>query len=149
MDPEDRPRSRSRQRRSTKGRRSATRILAVDDESGYLETLEALLSGEGYEVLTTTSAAGALEVVHKFNPALLATDLNMHPCDGVDLLRMVAERHLLPGVPRVILSSAPDEVVRRRMRDGGVDADVIDKNGGVDVLLAVIGRLCHKHLRRR
>ena len=127
---------------------SANRILAVDDESGYLENLEALLSAHGYEVRTTTSAAGALEAAREFKPVLFCTDLNMHPSDGIDLLRMLAERHLLQGVPRVVLSSTPNEVVRRRMREGGVDAEIIDKNGGVDVLLAVIARLCRKRSRR-
>lgn len=118
------------------------RIFAVDDQDDFLEALETLLSGEGYDVATATSPADALGRAGEFKPSLLITDLNMNPCDGVEFLHTLSKKHMLPGVPRVILSSAPEEDVRRRMRDRGVEAEVMDKNGDVGVLLAAIGRLC-------
>jgi two-component system OmpR family response regulator len=87
-------------------------ILAVDDQSDYLDALEALLSGEGYDVLTATSAADALARAREVTPTLLITDMNMDPCDGVEFLHTLTEEGLLLGVPRVILSSAPAKVVR-------------------------------------
>ena len=118
------------------------RVLAVDDQSDFLDALEALLSGEGYDVVTATSPADALARAREFNPTLLITDLNMDPCDGVEFLHTLSEEGLLPGVPRVILSSAPERVVRRRMDECAVHAEVIDKNGDVGALLAAIGKLC-------
>jgi CheY-like chemotaxis protein len=120
------------------------RVLVVDDQSDYLEALEALLAGEGYDVVTSTSAADALVRAGEFTPTLLITDLNMAPCDGVELLHTLAEDRLLPGVPRVILSSAPEAVVRRRMRECAVEAEVMDKNGDAGALLAAIDRLCQE-----
>jgi CheY-like chemotaxis protein len=123
-------------------RAGAPIVLAVDDQTDYLDALEALLVGEGYNVVTSSSAADALVRAREFTPTVLITDLNMEPCDGVELLHNLAEDHLLPGVPRVILSSAPEEVVRRRMRECVVEAEVIDKNGDVGALLDAIGKLC-------
>jgi CheY-like chemotaxis protein len=117
-------------------------VLAVDDQSDYLDALEALLSGEGYDVVTATCVADALARAREFSPTLLITDMNMDPCDGVEFLHTLADEGLLPGVPRVILSSAPEKVVRRRMRECVVQAEVIDKNGDTGALLAAIGKLC-------
>jgi CheY-like chemotaxis protein len=36
------------------------RVLLVDDKNDYLEALATLLAGEGYDVVTSTSAAEAL-----------------------------------------------------------------------------------------
>jgi DNA-binding NtrC family response regulator len=54
-------------------------VLAVDDQSDFLDALEALLSGEGYDVVTATSAADALARAREFNPTLLITDLTWIP----------------------------------------------------------------------
>ena len=107
-----------------------------------MDALEALLSGEGYDVVTATSAADALVRAREFIPTLLITDMNMDPCDGVEFLHTLAEEGLLLGVPRVILSSAPAKAVRRRMRECAVEAELIDKNGDTDALLAAIDTLC-------
>ena len=118
------------------------KVLIAEDDSCSRTTLEASLREWGYEVVTATSTADALGHARLLRLCLFVTDLNMHPCDGVELLRTLDEQDLLPGVPRLILSSAPADVVRRRMREGEVEAEVADKNGDVDVLLGVIERLC-------
>lgn len=121
---------------------AALRVLAVNDQPDFLDALAALLSLEGYEVATTTDVKEALLRADDFAPALLIADFDMNECDGVEFLRTLADRRLLPEVPKMILSSAAMDVVRERMRDRGVEAEVMDKNGDVDELLAVIRRLC-------
>ena len=87
-------------------------VLAVDDQSDYLDALEALLVGEGYDVVTSTSAADALIRAREFTPTLLITDLNMDPCDGVEFL---------PGFERAFLGAASLRVFDAEL--GGVSIE--------------------------
>src|SRR5947209_12647156 len=61
-------------------------ILVVDDEKPQREILEAILSGEGYDVTTAASGEAALRIAreHRFDLAL--TDLKMTGMDGIELL---------------------------------------------------------------
>jgi CheY-like chemotaxis protein len=120
------------------------RILALNDDHDFLDALDELLSAEGYDVVTTTSAEEALTRACHWRPSLLITDLNMDVCDGVEFILRLTERGILAGVPKVILSSAATEVVRQRMRQSGVDAEVFDKNGRIDVLLEAVARLARR-----
>jgi two-component system NtrC family response regulator len=64
-------------------------ILIVDDEKNYLVVLEALLSSEGYEVITVDHSMDALE--HIVNPDLdlVITDMKMPGISGMELLEEI------------------------------------------------------------
>lgn len=65
-------------------------ILLVDDDAAFLEGLTLLLSDEGYEVQTATSAEQALALLSQ-HPGVRAmvTDLAMPGMDGLALLKAV------------------------------------------------------------
>ncbi|NNM31968.1 MAG: sigma-54-dependent Fis family transcriptional regulator, partial [Gemmatimonadetes bacterium] len=65
----------------------ATKILLVDDETGILDTLRILLTGEGYEVVTTTSGDEACRVLSEAPPDLVLTDIRMPGKTGIDVLK--------------------------------------------------------------
>jgi two-component system NtrC family response regulator len=61
-------------------------ILIVDDERNYLVVLEALLSPEGYEIVTTDSGAEALRLFRGSDIDLVITDMKMPGMSGMELL---------------------------------------------------------------
>ena len=65
------------------------RILAVDDEEVVCESIRRVLSGEGYDVRTTTSPQEGLEMVRREIFDLLLLDIKMPEMDGIELLRAV------------------------------------------------------------
>ncbi|TVQ48067.1 MAG: response regulator [Gammaproteobacteria bacterium] len=92
-------------------KRSAGRILLVDDEPGLLRLLAIRLETEGYEVEPVDSGEAALAALARFSPDLVITDLRMDHMDGLALLRELRRRR--PGL-RVLLLTAhgtiPDAV---------------------------------------
>jgi signal transduction histidine kinase len=80
------------------------RILLVEDDPTVLALTLDMLSGLGYQVMTATNAAEALEIIHTGEPIdLLFTDVVMPGgVSGVSLARTA--RELRPGL-RVLLTS--------------------------------------------
>lgn len=61
-------------------------ILVVDDEKNQREILEAILSGEGYDVTTASSGEAAMKFVESRRFDLVLTDLKMTGMSGLELL---------------------------------------------------------------
>ncbi|RPH78832.1 MAG: response regulator [Nitrospiraceae bacterium] len=81
------------------------RILIVDDEPGIMNTLRIKLRLSGYEVITTTSGAEAVEVVRDQEPDLVLLDVLMPDVTGLDVLDRV---RTFSRVPIIIFTGRPD-----------------------------------------
>jgi len=71
--------------------RPRTTVLAVDDSPEILEVVRRNLSRAAYEVRTTDSVAGAMEMLEASHVDLVITDLKMPVSSGIDLVRHVRE----------------------------------------------------------
>jgi len=81
------------------------KILIVDDEAANLRALERLFRNE-HEVLTATSAMGALAALETHDVALLISDQRMPEMSGIELLtRTIALR---PHMVRILLTGYTD-----------------------------------------
>src|SRR5689334_20198341 len=82
---------------------SAGSILIIDDEEIIREALEALLSAEGYRVMSAETAAQGLEYVaeHTFDAVLL--DLMLPDRNGLEVLEDI--RRLDDGLPVVMITA--------------------------------------------
>ena len=78
-------------------------ILIVDDEKNYLVVLEALLSPEGYEIMTTDKAQEALRLIHESDIDLVLTDMKMPGMTGMELLQEA--KRLKPEVPVIMMTA--------------------------------------------
>ena len=65
----------------------APRVLAVDDEEVVCESIRRVLTGEGYQVRTTTSPLEGVELLAKESFDLLLLDIKMPEMDGIEVLR--------------------------------------------------------------
>ena len=78
-------------------------ILIVDDEKNYLIILEALLSPEGYEIITEADAVNALRLMKEKNLDLLVTDVKMPKISGMALLEEA--KKIDPDLPVIIMTA--------------------------------------------
>lgn len=77
-------------------------VLIVDDELAIRETLEQILSYEGYEVLKAGSGAEALKLVEKRRPDVMLLDIKMPRMDGFEVLGRLTREEL--PVPVIVIS---------------------------------------------
>lgn len=64
-------------------------ILIVDDTPVNLKLVRVLLSRQGFEVRTATTAEEALEIVQQFRPRLVLADIQLPGMNGLELTRRV------------------------------------------------------------
>src|SRR5512135_3694040 len=82
---------------------SKGRILLVDDEVNAIRVLSAILSEEGYEVLTSTNVEYASKVINDDDIDAVITDFKMPGRDGMRLFEYVCE--IKPDIPVVFLTA--------------------------------------------
>jgi DNA-binding response OmpR family regulator len=79
------------------------RVLVVDDETNHVRVMAIGLRLEGFEVQIASDAEGALGILGAEPFDLAIVDLMMPGTNGIQLARLVRERH--PRI-RVVLTSA-------------------------------------------
>ena len=80
----------------------ARTILVVDDEETIIQSLNGILSDEGYDVVSANSGAGGLEKIEEVMPELILLDIWMPGIDGIDTLVKIKETN--PHLPVVMMS---------------------------------------------
>ncbi|MDE7333308.1 MAG: response regulator [Lachnospiraceae bacterium] len=80
------------------------KILAVDDNSISLSTIERALKGK-YEVIPLKSGDRALHYLKKNKPDLILLDVRMASKDGVETLREIREMEDCKDIPVIMLTS--------------------------------------------
>lgn len=116
-------------------------ILVLDDSAMNLELERYLLGPHGYEVLTASTAAQALQIARQHVPALILSDVGMRQGSGFDFIRQVKADPQLRAIPFIFLSSTHwDEDSRRLGLELGA-ARYLTRPMDLAVLLAEI-RAC-------
>lgn len=83
------------------------RVLIVDDDEGFRESLSALLALEGYEVVEAANGAQGLASLSTTpRPAVVLLDLMMPVMDGPSLLRAMQRDPDLARIPAAVVSAA-------------------------------------------
>jgi PAS domain S-box-containing protein len=103
------------------------RVLVVDDDVDSCEIIALALRKCGVEVRLANSAAEALEVMERWSPELLLSDIGMPEEDGYDLLRQV---RLLPPerggqIPAIALTAYATDADRERALAAGFQLHVV------------------------
>lgn len=79
-----------------------TRLLVVDDEPAILQTMTAILEGQGSTVRTADDGFAALNLLRRTEPDLIISDLRMPHMSGFELLSIVRRRY--PHIPVIAIS---------------------------------------------
>jgi DNA-binding response OmpR family regulator len=117
------------------------RILVVDDEPTLVATLTFNLEKEGYEVVSASDGAEAVEVVRQSHPDLVILDLMLGEMHGFEVCRTLRKES---NVPILILTARTDEVDKIVGLEIGAD-DYMTKPFSMKELLARV----RARLRRR
>jgi len=78
------------------------KVLLVDDEEEFIETLAERMRTRGMEVSTSNSGADALQLVDDEDFDVVVLDLKMPGIDGLDALKRIKRRR--PDVQVVLLT---------------------------------------------
>ncbi len=77
-------------------------VLIVDDEEMIRQSLEGILTDEGYDVLTASSGEEALKIIEDELPSLVLLDIWLPGIDGLEALKVIKSDY--PAVCVVMMS---------------------------------------------
>ncbi len=117
------------------------KVLIVDDDAEFAESIVDLLLPAGYEPAVADHADDAIQALARFAPAVAMLDVRLGRASGVDLLaRFRAER---PDLICVLMTAHVDtQSAIAALRQGAYD--YFDKSSDPAELLAVLGRCFEK-----
>ncbi|GAC1365244.1 MAG: sigma-54 dependent transcriptional regulator [Acidobacteriaceae bacterium] len=82
---------------------AATKVLIIDDEAAIRESLEALLTLEGFGVVLASDGTVGLDLLSRNEYDLLLLDLALPGESGIDLLPRILEMH--PSLPVIMITA--------------------------------------------
>jgi two-component system, OmpR family, response regulator len=84
------------------------RLLIVDDDADTREILTLVFEMEGAEIISATSASEALELISRFKPDILISDIHLPDEDGYSLLSKVRNLEIGQGrwTPAIALTGS-------------------------------------------
>jgi two-component system nitrogen regulation response regulator NtrX len=122
----------------------ARSILIVDDEESIIQSLDGILSDEGFEVQSASDGRGALDAIEEDLPDIVLLDIWMPEMDGIEALVKIKEAH--PNLQVVMMSGhGTIETAVKATKLGAYD--FIEKPLSLEkVLLAIQNALEHNRL---
>ncbi|HXG68139.1 MAG TPA: response regulator [Blastocatellia bacterium] len=115
-----------------------TKILVVDDNPDGLELLEALLTLEGFAVVSAEGGRQALNLARTELPQLIITDIRMPGLNGIELIRLL--RNLPEFATRPIIALTANVEAKSDAAEAGANS-VLIKPVLVDTLLNTVASL--------
>ena len=106
------------------------KILAVDDTPENLRLLDALLTPQGYGLLTASSAKDALDMIPREKPDMLLVDLVMPEMNGFEMTKAVRADPDWRHLPVIMITATGGSDLVRALEAGADDfvAKPFDKN---------------------
>lgn len=109
------------------------RLLVVDDDPGFRETLRALLAQRDEAIVLREARSGeeALQLADALRPDVVLMDLAMPRMNGLEATRLLKARW--PGLAVIIITVHDEEAYRRTALAAGAEAFLLKKSLGVDL----------------
>ncbi len=122
----------------------AIRILCVEDDEAFRETLAGELLEHGFSVRGFPDGASLLAVAEELEDAdLLLLDWGLPRTSGIDILKQLRRRGI--DLPTVFLTGHTLVANERMALEGGA-VDFINKNRGIDILISRLKLVCRSRV---
>ena len=112
-----------------------SRILLIEDNRSYADTLRVNLEIEGYEVIAATSGTDGLEMARREEPDLIILDLMLPGINGFTVLQRLRETRR--DMPVLIMTALGAEDEKLRGFGLGADDYVVKPTGLLEILARV------------
>jgi len=118
-------------------------VLIVEDDKYIRQSLNTLLSSEGYNVELASNGQEALTLLEHATklPSLIILDLMMPVMDGFQFKEQVSQVPKLAEIP-VVIMTADGHTEEKRVKAGANEA--LKKPTDIDVILDTVGKYCTK-----
>jgi len=83
------------------------KILAIDDEAGFVEMIGNYFSPRGYEVFTAQRGVSGLSIIERERPDVVLIDLKMPGIDGDQVFQQMCKIH--PAGKAIMITAFKDE----------------------------------------
>lgn len=97
------------------------RILAIEDDAGFLGLLRVHLSSAGHAVETAGDAVSGLRAIVANPPDLVLLDLGVPYLDSFELLQALREDPMSKAIPVIVITGREDDESYLRARKLGVE----------------------------
>ncbi|HTG48027.1 MAG TPA: response regulator [Actinomycetota bacterium] len=115
---------------------SRVRVLVVDDNDGFRESLASLVDGEDMEIIgQACSGPEAIEMVRSLAPDVVLMDVRMPEMDGIEATRRL--KALRPTLGVVALTGFEEQRAVRDMLVAGASGYVLKDSDGDEILNAI------------
>lgn len=118
-------------------------IMLIEDDPDQREILTVMLTELEYDVVEAADGEEAIELLSKYEPDLLISDLMMPKVDGVELVRRVKNDRNFKHIPVLILTVISDPEKEYQLLELGVD-DFCQKTMQRKILLKRIENLIRR-----
>ena len=124
------------------------RILIVDDERDFTDTLSMRLEAKGLDIIKAYTGPEGLEKAHSQSPDLIILDIMLPEMDGYDVCRKLKIDEKYKGIPIILLTAKfqPNDV--EFGKEMGADA-YLTKPLDLDVLLNLINTFLDVKQKKR
>ena len=120
---------------------SKQKILVIDDEEGIRDTLETILSLDGYDVTTAINGEEGIKSAEAHIPDLIICDIMMPIMDGYEVAKRVRENKEMVATPFLFLSAKASHMDFRKGLGAGADDYLIKPFRNEELLAAIEMRL--------
>src|ERR1700761_5078346 len=84
------------------------RLLIIDDDTNFRQTLAEFFGGEGHEVLQAAHGEEGIAILHTTPPDVALCDWRMSPLGGLDVLKAMKHEGLERTIPLIVLTAYGD-----------------------------------------
>lgn len=111
---------------------TSKKVLVIDDEIDFIESMRLVLEGEGHEIATATTGDEAVATLQEFHPECVVMDWVLPGISGKDLVTEI--RKIFRG-RLIVFSAASPEPIREAITG---EATLVRKPFDLDKLLSLI-----------
>ncbi len=91
------------------------RILIIDDEADFVDTLTFSLESNGFEVVSAPDGPSGIEKLKSENPDLIILDLMMPGMDGYEVTKRLKADSASSNIPIIVLTATVTPDLKQRV----------------------------------